>query len=311
MQPSTDDLPVYRAPAFLFPEMPMPLSSRVRVDFGALTHVGLRRPSNEDSYLIGRTGRVWERIATSLRDDELPARHEECGYLLAVADGMGGHHAGEVASTLALRTAVALILNAAHWALKLDSPEERSQEVSEAIDRGLEYFRQVHRAVVERARADPALARMGTTLTGAYIFGTDLFVMHVGDSRAYLLRDGKLAQLTHDHTIAQGMVEAGQMTPEQARHHRFSHMLTRAIGGEAADVRPDVVYRELRDGDALLVCSDGLTGMVDDARIADVLRREANAEAACQALLKEALAGGGKDNITILVARYRLPAAGR
>src|SRR5262245_7707412 len=197
--PSTEDLPALQAPAFLFPEMPRPFSSRVQVDFGAVTHVGLKRPTNEDSYLIGRTGRFWERLHTSLPEGELPAWHEENGYLMAVADGMGGYKAGEVASSLALRTVVSLVLNAAQWALKLDHPEERSHEGEQAIQRGMGYFHQVQRAIAERAADDPSLARMGTTLTGVYTFGADLFVMHVGDSRAYLHRGGQLRQLTRDH----------------------------------------------------------------------------------------------------------------
>jgi protein phosphatase len=305
--PSTEDLPAFRGAPFLFPEMPRPFSSRVEVDFGAATHVGHVRSTNEDSYLIGRTGRYWERLHTSLPAGQLPARHEENGYLLAVADGMGGHQAGEVASSLALRTVVSAILNAAHWALKLDNPEERAQEVEEAKQRGVEYFRQAHQAINEQASGDAGLARMGTTLTGAYTFGTDLFVMHVGDSRAYLHRGGRLKQLTHDHTLAQELVEAGRLRPEEAHGHRFSHMLTRVLGAGAPEVRPESAHRQLADGDCLLVCSDGLTGMVGDARIAEVLGRGEPAEQACRALVQEALDGGGKDNVTVLVARYRVP----
>ena len=305
--PST---PEVHSHPYLFPgEMPEPYSSRVDIEFAARTHVGLSRKQNEDSYLVFRTARSFERLRSSLPADQIPATFEEHGYVMAVADGMGGHGAGDVASSLALRTAVALILNAAHWALKLDHPEERQKEIEAAVARGTQYFEQIHEALAAEALADPALARMGTTLTASYSFGADLFVLHVGDSRAYLFRNGELQQLTRDHTMVQTMVDAGLLTREQAAKHRLRHVVTRALGGGGVEkaARVDITHRDLLDGDVLLLCSDGLNGMVPDEQIRDVLSRCEDVEAACEMLLDKALANGGKDNVTVLLARYGLP----
>lgn len=301
------DTEVFHLPLFLNWRLPAPSSSLVQVEFGAVTHPGAVRPSNEDAYLIFKISRTWERLLTSLPWDQLPPKFEEHGYVMAVADGMGGHHAGEVASTLALRTGVALVLNAAQWALKLDHPEQGAEQIEEAIQRGLDYFRTIHQVVRDQASGDPQLARMGTTLTTSYSFGQDLFVLHVGDSRAYLFRQGKLRQLTRDHTIVAALVELGTLTPEEAARHRLRHVLTRAIGGGAGEVHAEVIHRQLAHGDILLLCSDGLTNHLSDLQITDILLRAEPASVACQTLLHQALQAGGKDNITILLARYHLP----
>ncbi len=299
---------VVKEPASLVLEVPFTPSSREQVDFAALTHAGKVRSSNQDSYLVYRVGRFWEPITTSLPRDHLPARYEACGYGMAVADGMGGHQGGEVASRMALRTAVALILNAARWALRLDDPAARQEELEGLITRGLDIFRQVSETIAWQALSDPTLSGMGTTLTAAYSSGADLIVFHVGDSRAYLYRGGQLQQLTRDHTVAQEMVEEGRLPAEEAGRHPLCHVLTRAIGGRGYDIRADVHHVRLLDGDSILLCSDGLTNMVPDSRITSLLGRGSPIEAACQDLVDEALTAGGKDNITVLLARYHFPA---
>jgi protein phosphatase len=303
---STDDTVIKEVVPFPC-DLSFPSTPGEQVEFGALTHSGKVRPTNEDSFLIYRTGRFWEPLLTSLPEDQLPTRYEANGYGMAVADGMGGHRAGEVASRLALRTAVSLILNAAHWALHVDHPSQQQQEIEAGVQRGLDYFRQINEAIARQAEGDPSLAGMGTTLTVAYSFGTDLVVFHVGDSRAYLLRGGRLEQLTRDHTVAQAMVEEGALPADEACRHPLCHVLTRAVGGRAAELRADVCQVRLHDGDSLLLCSDGLTGMVHDGRIIQVLAQGHTAPAACKALVDEALQAGGRDNITVLLARYHFP----
>ncbi len=310
MPPSEDTLVIHPSP-FLSSELPAPFSSLVRVDFGAATHAGKVRSHNEDAYLIFRTGRSWERLLTSLPEADLPERFDECGYVMAVADGMGGHRAGEVASNLALRTAVAVILNNPHWSLKLDNPTSRVKEIEQTKERAISYFRSIHQAISDRAKGDPELASMGTTLTATYSFGGDFFVMHVGDSRVYVWRKGELRQLTRDHTIAQEMADAGALTAEEAAGHRLSHVLTRAIGGGADEIETSVDFFELHDGDAMLLCTDGLTNMVSDRGIASVMEKDLPAEEACQALVQKALDAGGKDNVTVVIGKYRLPAKAR
>jgi protein phosphatase len=309
--PPNEDTLVILPPPFLSSELPAPYSSLVAVDFGGATHPGKVRSHNEDAYLVFSTGRSWQRVITSMPEAELPRRFDECGYVMAVADGMGGHRAGEVASGLALRTAVAVILNTPHWSLKLDNPTSRAKEIEQTIERAIGYFRSIHQAIIDRAKGDPALASMGTTLTATYSFGGDLFVMHVGDSRVYVWRKGELRQLTRDHTIAQEMADAGALTAEEAAGHRLSHVLTRAIGGGADEIETAVEFHELHDGDAILLCTDGLTNMVSDRGIGAVLERDLPAQEACQALIHRALDAGGKDNVTAVLGKYRLPPKAR
>jgi protein phosphatase len=307
-QPSNPETTEVDLPLDYIPlEAPVPFSSRVRIGFGAVSHVGKVRQTNQDAYLIYRTGRYWEKILTSLAEGDLPDRYEETGYVMAVADGMGGAAGGEVASRLALCTGVNLVLNAVKWALKLDHPAEREAEIREGQERAVNYFRQIDAALTRRAAEDPALAGMGTTLTVASSVGDDLLVYHVGDSRAYLFRRGKLQRLTRDHTLAQALADAGAIDPEDVPAHRLHHVLTRTMGGHGGQVETDFHHYQLADGDRVLLCTDGLTGMVPDEQIGEVLRATETSAEGCQALLERALEGGGTDNVTIILARYDIP----
>jgi protein phosphatase len=286
---------------------PAPFSSLVRLELGAVSHAGKVRESNQDAYLVYRMGRFWEKALTNLPAGELPDRHEEIAYVMAVADGMGGAAAGDIASRLALCTGVNLVLHAVKWALKVDHPEEREVELREGQERAVTYFRQIDAALSRRAAQDPALAGMGTTLTVAYSIGADLLISHVGDSRAYLLRQGRLQRLTRDHTLAQALADAGAIRDEEVHRHRLHHVLTRSVGGHGGQVEMDFRHCPLADGDRVMLCTDGLTGMVPDDRIAEVLRATESSADGCQALLEQALAAGGRDNVTIVLARYAIP----
>jgi PPM family protein phosphatase len=290
----------YPAPALPTEDPPAPFSSLVRVDVAARSHVGKVRANNEDHFLVGRTGRTLDVLQTNLPDGELPARAEEAGYGLVVADGMGGEAGGEVASRLAIRTLFNLVCHTPDMIMRLDDEVE-----GKALRRAEEHYQQVDATLGQVAESDPKLSRMGTTMTLAYSLGADLMVVHVGDSRAYLYRGGELRQLTHDQTMAQGLVDMGSMTREQAATSRLRHVLTSALG--RGDVRVEIRRRTLADGDSLLLCSDGLTDMVPDGQIAEVLGRSATADEACQALIDLALERGGRDNVTVVVARYRFP----
>ena len=286
---------------------PRPFSSLVKIDFGAMTDAGSVRPNNEDAYIIYRSGRYWERMKTSLEAGDIPERSDEMGYGMAVADGMGGAAAGEVASSMAIRVLVSLILNAAKWALKLDNPETREVEVQDVKERAEAYFQTVDNTLMEYAEAYPRLKGMGTTLTGAYSFGDDLFILHIGDSRAYLFRQNNLKRLTRDQTMAQALVDAGAIPPEEASTHRLRHTLTSCLGGEARKIQMEIRHLRLMDKDRLLLCSDGLTDMVTDPEIAEVMSSLEGSAEACPALVNLALQKGGKDNVTVLLARYSLP----
>jgi protein phosphatase len=228
----------------------------VRIEAGVATHVGQVRTGNEDAYLL-----------------EPP--------MYAVADGMGGHRGGEVASQLALTT------------------------IAESFRKGAVPFadqvQAANRAVFERAGADRNLAGMGTTLTAAVIQGDLAHLVHVGDSRAYLLRAGALRQLTDDHTLVNRMVKAGEITAAEAEVHPHRNVLVRALGTE-----PDVPLDEqdvgLLDGDRLLLCSDGLTGMLTEEQIQAILGSTDGApQEAADRLVLAANRAGGVDNITVVV----------
>ncbi len=281
-------------------------SSRVRVDVGALTHQGKVREFNEDAYVILRTGRYLQRVASSIPESDLPSRFEDAGHLMIVADGLGGHEAGDVASRTALVTTVQLILRSPKWALKLDDPATREAEIQELIARSRIYLASVHAALREQAARDPQLAGMGTTFTGAYALGTDLFVLHVGDSKAYLFREGALRKITRDHTVAQEYADLGAIAQEEVSRHRMHHVLTRAVGGPDEELEGDTHHLGIAHGDRLLLCSDGLTDMADEKDIAAVLAAHAVSEDACRALVDLALERGGRDNVTVIVAGFTI-----
>ena len=277
-------------------------STSVQVDLAGQSHQGKVRPNNEDHFLIVRFGRFLQTLSSNLPDGLVPRDHTDTGYGLVVADGMGGMAAGEVASRMAITLLVELALETPDWIL---APDEAL--VEEMITRAAERFRGVNEAIVEQARHDPGLAGMGTTLTMALSLGTDLLIAHVGDSPAYLSRQGELHKLTRDHTLAQEMADHGQISARDVASHRYRHVLTHAIGIREAGSEPEIRRLRLADGDRLLLCTDGLTDMVDDATIAAEMRRQVSSGEACQSLIDLALDRGGKDNVTVVVAGYRIP----
>jgi protein phosphatase len=274
----------------------------VELDLAGLSHPGKVRPNNEDQFFAARLDRKMTRLATNLRAGDYPDSSAETTYGMLVADGMGGHAAGEVASRTTITALLDLVIRTPDWIMRLND-----QAVETVMQRTRERLQQIQNILVERARAEPYLAGMGTTLTLAWSAGPDLLVAQVGDSRAYLMRKGQLQQLTRDQTVIQELIDAGQISPQQAARHRLRHMLTGALSTDNKKVPVEFTWTDLADGDQLLLCSDGLTEMVPNAKIADVLRQAGPAAAACQTLIDLALEAGGKDNVTVVVARYRIP----
>jgi protein phosphatase len=219
------------------------------------------RSGNEDALLIGAT-------------------------VFAVADGMGGHRGGEVASAAALEPLRALD------GRRFGGSDEALAALTDAVVRA-------NREVSRRSHDEPGLEGMGTTLTAVLVDGRDAHLVHVGDSRAYLARGERFVQLTDDHTLVQALLDQGRITPEQVATHPHRSVITRAVG-VASDVEVDALSLTLRDGDRLVLCSDGLTGVVDDAAIAHAVREE-RPEAAVDLLVAAANEAGGPDNITIVV----------
>jgi protein phosphatase len=238
-------------------------------------------------------------MMSNLPEGYLPEFSDDDAYVMLVADGLGGEAFGEMASMLALRTAWDLGFNEIKWTLRVSA-----KEVEELEEKAEVYFRLIDKAIIQQARVKPEVAGMGTTLTAAYTVGANAFVFHVGDSRAYLSRNGELRQLTKDHTVAQKLVDQGTLPPEALGASSFRHMLTNCVGCSKAGLKVDVRHARLIDGDSLLLCSDGLTDMVDEETIADTLATHASADDACRALIDVALDRGGRDNVTVVLARY-------
>jgi serine/threonine protein phosphatase PrpC len=278
------------------------LSATVKVDLGGLSHTGKARPINEDHYMITRLGRDQETLLTNLPEGDVARHFQESGYAMVVADGMGGAARGEVASRLAISTLAHLGLQFGKWNLRIN--EEIAREVSERAER---FYQRVGQTVIEQGRADPSLIGMGTTLTGAFSAGNDLFVCSVGDSRVYLFRRGRLLQLTRDQTYSQLLADIGQIPQHEVSTHHLRHILTDAIGVGSGRINVKVRHLSLLNEDTLLLCTDGLTEMVDEEEIAGVLMRGQSAQDACQTLVDLALEHGGKDNVTVLVAKYQIP----
>jgi protein phosphatase len=221
------------------------------------------------------------------------------GHLLVVADGIGGHRGGDVASAMAVVGIENLLVNTIGWLCQLHG-EGVLRELHQAL-------RTTDRWVEQAAGRQPQFRGMGTTLTMAYVTDRTLFVAHAGDSRCYLWRQGALEALTRDHTLVAELVTAGTLTPEQAAHHQMRNVVLNSVGGGNSAVKPDVHKHLLEPEDALLLCTDGLTGMVSDEQIAAVLARGASPEDTCRALVDEANARGGHDNITVVMGRFDEP----
>ena len=233
------------------------------------TDVGLKRNSNQDFV-----------YASDQKVGRLPS-------LLIVADGMGGHAAGDLASRVCVETAVSSI--------------EGSGQ-TETIPILAEAVQKANRAVLKKAAEKPEYAGMGTTIVAAVIDGNTLYVANVGDSRLYLIDDDRIDQITLDHSLVAEMVRSGRISPEQMKNHPEKNIITRAVGGDE-NVEVDFFDVGLHKGDVVLLCSDGLTNMVEDEQIFRIVRREKTLRDAGQKLISAANSAGGRDNISVVLAR--------
>jgi protein phosphatase len=268
------------------------------VESFGMTDAGRVRPRNEDQFLTAVLTKALQIKQTSLPRSNTQYSSER-GYLFVVADGMGGHQAGEQASALAVDLIERFVLNTLKWFLHL-----RGGEGQTLLSEFHAALQQADAQICEEASRHPQLWGMGTTLTMAYSLNQDLFIAHVGDSRCYLFREGELHQLTNDHTLVQEMVNRGVLQPEEVPHHRLRHVIVNVLGSTEPGVKPEVHKAELEPGDVMLLCSDGLTEMVSDEEIAAVLREEPTPRRACERLVGLANEKGGKDNVTAVVARF-------
>lgn len=279
-------------PAHEFP--PMTVRS-----FG-MTDRGLLRELNEDQFLIAVLTKAM-RIQQSSLPQARAKYADDKGQIFLVADGLGGSPAGEEASALAVKSIEDFLLNTLKWFIQLKGPEHES-----VLDEFQNALRQADASIFNEVVQHPELDGMGTTLTLAYSLGANLFVANAGDSRCYLFRGGKLVQMTRDHTLIQEMVRKGLVPTNQIDPlgRRLGHIVTNAIGGHSPGVQVEVHKAALVPGDVLLLATDGLTSYVPDERIAATLQAETDPKIACERLVAQAIEQGGRDNVTVIVARY-------
>ena len=268
----------------------------MQIDYAAMTHPGRVRKNNEDAFLLSALNGDEPILNTPPR----PLPVSDAGLLAAVADGMGGAAAGEVASREGL-AAVALHLFG-HWGRFTDLPR-KEEDLLEALVIAVE---EASSAILRYSDDDRTARGMGSTLTAILFWNQQAYVAQVGDSRAYLFRQGQLHQLTEDQTLVNDLVASGTLTLEQARVHPQRNMITQALGSPQQLVV--VVYRvALRRGDRILLCSDGLHGEVEDARIRDLMAPGFSPRKTLESLVEEAIANGGRDNITAMLLALNDP----
>jgi PPM family protein phosphatase len=292
---SQSNLPVAKSAdtAVIVPEgPPLVVNACGRTDRGRL------RESNEDHFAIAELAKIMRVNQTSLPEpgERADATH---AHLFIVADGMGGYAGGELASRIAVDTVEECLLNSLKWFLgsRGVEAEEMASTLQDAV---AEADQRVH----QEAAPKPELRRMGSTLTLAFHHGRELFVAHVGDSRAYLCRDRRLHRMTRDHTLFAQRARLGDLPEDAAEIARLRHTITNAVGGAQRGVQTDLVRAGLEAGDRLLLCTDGLTGVLHDDDIATALSDFPQPEGACDRLIALANERGGPDNITVIVAAF-------
>lgn len=271
-----------------------------KMDCFGQTDIGFRRAANEDQFLIADLNKAMRIHQTSLSlDDNETLFGTSQGILLLVADGMGGHTAGDKASRLAVETLTSSLLNSVPWFFS--GSAEGDEDLKESLENALH---RCEERLKTEATHHPQSNGMGTTLTAAYINWPRATLIHAGDSRCYLFRDQKLTQITKDHTVAQQLSEGGKFRSEDLEHSRWAHMLWNSIGTGASAVKPEVHQFNLKLGDALLLCTDGLVRHIGNPEIAELLNLGQTSQSICEALIERAKNYGGSDNITVVSARF-------
>lgn len=251
-----------------------------KTEVAGTTHVGMKRNHNEDNFLL-------------VPDESL----------FCVADGMGGHSSGEIASRIAVDEIQEFFRMTAKdhdctWPYKMDKARNYDEN---RLATGIKL---ANRTIYDRAQADAKYRGMGTTVVAVYFVNSTAYIGHVGDSRGYLYRHGKVQQITEDHSLLNDYIRAKKLTPEEIENFPHKNVIVRALGMKDT-VQVDVVRLEPAEGDVFLLCSDGLSGMVPDDKIAEVLQRVTDLNAAVKQLIEMANAAGGIDNVTCVLARFR------
>jgi len=284
-------------------ELPPP-ASVARAAFGAASKRGKARSVNEDHYFVIRLGREQETVLSSLPAEALSPLYEEFGYAMAVADGMSGAGHGETASRLALVTLLYLVRYFGKWNLRIDDTIAR-----EIMQRAQRFYRHVDTTVVHR-RQKAGVRDLQTTLTAVFGAGRDLFFAHVGHSRAYLFRDGQLMRLTRDHALGfeRSTPPLAPLVDINATGRDLAHILTDTIGMDSM-MGPQIDLERIRvhDKDVVLVSTNGVSDFVDDTAIGEILGNRDTPDAQSGQLVDRAMAAGGEDDATAVVAHYTVP----
>lgn len=239
------------------------------MEFGVKTDVGMVRDNNQDAFYVSP-------------DENFP--------LFIIADGMGGHKAGEIASNMAID----IIKD--NLTRDLAKTSISDKEIKKIIENSIY---EANRGIYIKSIENENFSGMGTTVVLAYIIKDKIFIGHVGDSRAYILRKDKLFQVTKDHSLVEELISNGSISKEEARNHPQRNVITRAVG-TSADIKIDIIVEDKYKDDTLLLCTDGLTTMVDDDKIKDLLVNSENIQETCENLVKLSNARGGFDNITVI-----------
>jgi PPM family protein phosphatase len=263
----------------------------VRVSVFGKTDLGRTRQHNEDTFLVADLSSGQASLQPEVRDHEIGSR----GSLFMVADGMGGAAAGELASAMA--TDLIHQHMATAWASdETATPARFAYRMKEAVELA-------NGRLYTYAREHPEVRGMGTTVTAAGIFGSDLYLTQIGDSRAYLVRGTEAIQLTKDQSLMQRLVDAGELTEDEAEQSERRNIILQALGPDPR-VKVDLTHQSIRRGDVLILCSDGLSGLVRREEFASLARQHREPAALCNALIDLANARGGPDNITVVTARF-------
>lgn len=273
--------------------LPPPFAVR---SFG-LSDRGQVRETNEDCFAVAELARMLRIHHTNLPQAQTNLSFQR-GYVFLVADGVGGSQAGEIASSLGVTTVEDFLLNTLKRFFNLQASEEQGalRELQDAL-------RQADTRILEETVKHPEWEGMATTLTMAFAVNWRLFLAHAGDSRCYLYSSGKLEQLTQDHTVIADLTRRGIISAEQAAGHPWRNVVTNFLGGPKPELKVELHRLDLHPDDVLLLCSDGLTEMVSEEEIVCILQQEDDPQRACERLIAEANQAGGKDNITVVLAR--------
>src|SRR2546428_4113073 len=266
-------------------------SKPIKVQVFGKTDLGKTRDHNEDCFLVADLTRGERSLPPTVREHEIGER----GALVVVADGMGGAAAGELASQMATDTIFDQMEKM--WGTEKElTPQRFAYRLKEAVEVA---NGQIH----AHAKAHPEVRGMGTTTTAAGVLVDHVYITQVGDSRVYLIRNGVAVQLTKDQSLMQRLVEAGELTEEEAAHSERRNIILQALGPDPK-VKVDLTHQEIRRGDVLVLCSDGLSGQVKKEEIAEIVNSERDLQAACDRLIALANQRGGPDNITVIIARF-------